>query len=231
MRLDWLNGNKRSISIVLLCASGVMAVLILVEVTRSAIVSAGEGRLITEATALSKSDPNEVKKHVTKSKEVADALKEKNLFAPPKKKENPVSQVAGIMGDEALINGKWYGVGAMIGEAKVVSIEPTQVKIEWEGKEKSFAPIAAADGPGADKGRPSRASSTDRRERRKDRSDGRERPGRRDRGRGRGKGKGRGMFGNMSEEERNAMREKTSNMSRDEKREYFRKLRDERGNR
>jgi len=42
-----------------------------------------------------------------------------------------------------LINGKWYKVGDKIGDAKIVAIEPTQVKIEWEGKEKVFAPISA----------------------------------------------------------------------------------------
>jgi len=49
-----------------------------------------------------------------------------------------------------LFNGKWYKVGDKIGDAKIVAIEAAQVRIEWEGKEKIFAPISAASssGPG-----------------------------------------------------------------------------------
>ena len=43
-----------------------------------------------------------------------------------------------------LINGKWYKVGDKVGDAEIMAIEPTQVKIKWDGKEKFFAPLAAA---------------------------------------------------------------------------------------
>jgi hypothetical protein len=88
-----------------------------------------------------------MEKYFVESKAIADELKKKNLFVPPKPKKHPVSQVAGILGDEVLINGKWYKVGDKVGDAKIVAIEPTLVKIEWEGKEKVFAPISAASAP------------------------------------------------------------------------------------
>jgi hypothetical protein len=69
------------------------------------------------------------------------------LFAPPLPKKHPVSQVSGILGNEVLINSKWYKVGDKIGDAKIVAIESTLVKIEWEGKEKVFAPISAKSAP------------------------------------------------------------------------------------
>jgi hypothetical protein len=64
-----------------------------------------------------------------------------------------VNEVLGIMGSEALIGDRWYKVGDKIADAKVVAIEPAQVRIEWEGNVTSFAPINAnipsgPEGPG-----------------------------------------------------------------------------------
>ena len=50
----------------------------------------------------------------------------------------------GILGHEALINGKWYKVGDSVGEAKIVAIEPTKVRIAWNGQEKEFSPIGSS---------------------------------------------------------------------------------------
>jgi hypothetical protein len=93
---------------------------------------------------------------------VVDGLKQNNLFAPPPARQNPVNEVIGILGDEALINGQWYKVGATIGDAKILAIEPTKVKIVWNGQEKEFTPIAATGsggpsgpgGPGRGRGGP-----------------------------------------------------------------------------
>ncbi len=42
-----------------------------------------------------------------------------------------------------LIQNKWYNVGDMVKDAKIVAIGATSVTIMWEGKEKSFLPIEA----------------------------------------------------------------------------------------
>jgi hypothetical protein len=76
--------------------------------------------------------------------EVLDMLKKENLFAKPAPKQHPVGEVGGILGDEALINGQWYGVGDRIQDATIVAIEPTLIRVEWGGQEKVFAPIGAA---------------------------------------------------------------------------------------
>ena len=55
------------------------------------------------------------------------------------------------MGKEALINGQWKKVGDKIGDAKIIAIKPTEVVIEWEGKEKAFAPIGAVSSFGPEK--------------------------------------------------------------------------------
>jgi hypothetical protein len=145
---------------------------------------------------------------------VVDGLKKNNLFAPPPAKQHPVNEVIGILGDEVLINGQWYKVGAAIGDAKILAIEPTKVKIVWNGQEKEFTPIAAT-GSGGPPG-----------------------PGGRERGRGGpqppqksgpqmvvtgARGSGPPGMGSLSPEEQDALRERWKNMSPEERE----KLRDE----
>ena len=47
----------------------------------------------------------------------------------------------GIFGDQVLIQNKWYSVGEMVKDAKIVAIGATSVTIMWEGKESTFLPI------------------------------------------------------------------------------------------
>jgi hypothetical protein len=175
--------------------------------------------LLKDAVAQSKPDANEVEKRLADSKTVAEELKKKNLFAPPPPKQHPVSAVSGIMGDEVLINDTWYKLGQMVGDAKIVAIEPTRIKMEWDGQERVFAPIdapspagpsgprpggevAKAEGAGGEGAVMVQASG------------GPPMPG----------GPGMGMFGNVSEEDRARMREqfmmmrdRVQNMSEEEK--------------
>lgn len=89
------------------------------------------------------------------SKSCAEELKKKNLFVITPPRQHPIGEVLGILGDEALINGKWCKVGESVGDAKILAIGPTKVKVAWDGKEKEFSPIAASGGGGVP-GRPSR---------------------------------------------------------------------------
>ena len=109
--------------------------------------------VVAYATARSDPDPNRVQPYLDETKDTANALKEKNLFVKAPPKQHPVKQVEGILGREVLIGDKWYKVGDKIGEATVVSVQSTQVTIAWDGRNKTFAPLAAVDagGPPADK--------------------------------------------------------------------------------
>ncbi len=212
MKLNYLKAKKESVSIVLLWFSAFLGVLILVKVGGFFVASANAKTLVEKAFTQSKPDANDMKKYFAKSKAIADELKRKNLFAPPQSKKHPVSQVLGILGSEALINGKWYKVGDNVGDAKVVAIEPALVRIEWDGREKVFAPMQAAgsSGPGGPRrGGPEIASRTE----------GGPRAGAEMVVVGPGGRQGPGRFGeegfggmrerwqNMSEEERQALRE------------------------
>jgi hypothetical protein len=124
-----------------------MGVLILIKVTGFFAAPARAEDLVKRTVELNKPDPNDMKKYFSKSRAIADELKKNNLFAPPLPKQHPVKQVSGILGNEVLIKDKWYKAGDNVGDAKIVAIEPTQVRIEWEGSEKAFAPISAVSAP------------------------------------------------------------------------------------
>jgi hypothetical protein len=151
MKLDYLKERKGLVPIALHLLSVCFVVLILVKVTGFYVGSARAGRLVQRARGQSKLDPNDLEKYFAQSRAIAEELKKKNLFAPPPPKKHPVSQVLGILGNEALINGKWYRVGDKIGEAKIVSIEPTRVTVEWEGKKKTFCPFDVKSSPEPEK--------------------------------------------------------------------------------
>jgi hypothetical protein len=158
MNLDYLREKKELIvnsaiaayfksqspSVLLLCVSAFLGILILVKVSGFFVATARAETLVKQALANGKPDTKEMEKHLAKYREVADGLKKKNLFAPPPPKQHPVKEVSGIMGDEVLIEGKWYKVGDMVADAKIVAIEPARVRIEWDGNEKVFLPIDAA---------------------------------------------------------------------------------------
>jgi hypothetical protein len=145
MKLEDLKERREAVPAVLLGFAAFLALMILVKLIAFSVSSARAERLIGAAVAQGVSDANAVEECVSKAKEAAEALKKKNLFSPPQKKGHPVKEVRGIISNKALINGKEYKLGESVGDAKIVAIEPTYVKIEWEGKTKVFAPISAAD--------------------------------------------------------------------------------------
>ena len=143
MKLDYLKEKKEVVSVVLLGVSALLAVLILIKVGSFFAASARAERLVKMAAAQNNMDAKDMEKYFAESKTIANELKRENLFAPPPPKQHPVKEVWGIFGDEVLIEDKWYKVGDTVGDAKIVAIGPTSVKIEWDGKEKAFAPIDA----------------------------------------------------------------------------------------
>jgi hypothetical protein len=86
-------------------------------------------------------DPNGLKHCLGAARKAADTLKQNNLFVKMPPEQHPVKQVEGIFGSEVFIGGKWYKVGDKIGNATIVAINATNVKVEWNGKETSFSPI------------------------------------------------------------------------------------------
>jgi len=230
MKLDKLKQNEHLIPYVLLGVAALLAILALVKVGDFFATSARARSIVQKAAALDKSDPNLLQANLAGLKDIADALKKRNLFVPPEPRRHPVNEVFGILGNEAFINDGWRKVGDMIGDARVVAIEPTQVKIEWDGQTKYFAPLTATgsgspSGPG---GRPGRG----------DRGEGGGGPGPGAVVAGPDGGPGRGGFGDLSEEQKaemkarfEGMRDRFSNMSPEERDRFRGEMRDRFGDR
>jgi hypothetical protein len=110
--------------------------------------TASLGKLKSDTTRAAAAGPDKTRKAndpPTEREKIVKALKEKNIFMPPKPQPHPPSEVTGILGDQALIQGKWYKVGDTIPPgAKVAAIEATCVKIDWQGQEKILYPINSA---------------------------------------------------------------------------------------
>jgi hypothetical protein len=68
-------------------------------------------------------------------------LTQKNVLVPRPPKQNPIVEVTGILGSEAFINGRWCKVGDTIGEARVLAVEATVVKVLWDGQTLAYSPI------------------------------------------------------------------------------------------
>jgi len=135
--------TTRRIHLILIAASllliGAMAVKVFAYTTSSKTISA---RIANAIDAVNGKDENG-KTYSKNYTEIAAELKKKSVFAPPpSKKKNPVKNIDGILGDSALIKGKFYKVGDKIGDTKLISIHPTYVIVKFDGKETKLAPLA-----------------------------------------------------------------------------------------
>jgi len=141
MKLNHLMRSKHSLSTALLTAAVIAFVLTLVKITSYLEASARAQNLVKKATAQDKPIPKETGDAAAASWAVAEQLKKSNLFSPPIPPRHPVTSVLGILGNEALIGDRWYKAGDNIADAKVVAVEPTQVRVQWQGRETVFVPM------------------------------------------------------------------------------------------
>lgn len=141
MQVRAIHRNRDRISWGLLAAAALLGVFTVAKVAGFCVQ---RGRMqALGSLAGSAGDPNRLKQSLGAAKKTVASLKKNNLFIQAPPKENPVKQVEGILGQEALIGGKWYKVGDKIADAKIVAIAATQVEVEWDGKKTSFAPITS----------------------------------------------------------------------------------------
>jgi len=215
---DHLKNKKELVPTILLAISVLCGILILVKVTSFFVASARAESVVTRAIEQNGTDPKNIEKHLASSATITNELKKNNLFAPPLPPQHPVKEVSGIFGDQVFIKDKWYNVGDMVGDAKIVAIGPTSVTIMWDGKEKSFLPIQAmiAEAPTGPRGRTATVRGKEGDVKDANRGNGTARvtvkvegPGQGFGGRG-GPGEGfmamRQRFENMSDREREALR-------------------------
>jgi len=63
----------------------------------------------------------------------------KNPFSPPPKFVDV--KCTAILGQEALIEGRWYKIGDTVKGSKIVEIQPASVKIAWQDQEHILVPF------------------------------------------------------------------------------------------
>jgi hypothetical protein len=132
---------------VLLGAAVIAFVLILIKITSFLEASARAQNLVKRAVAQEEPTPKDAVETPAASWAVAEQLKKNNLFSPPSPPRHPVTSVLGILGNEALIGDRWYKAGDNIADAQVVCVEPTQVRIRWQGREAAFVPMEGTTQP------------------------------------------------------------------------------------
>jgi hypothetical protein len=140
--------KKQPLARVLLAITVLLGASILLEIAGFLMTSADAEIAVARVLGSNGADPNDLEPGLAAARSLADDLKQKNLFVTKPPPQHPVNEVAGILGGEALINDKWYKAGDSVGDARIVAVEPTRVKIIWDGKEKEFAPLAASGSEG-----------------------------------------------------------------------------------
>jgi len=155
MKTELPKQDRSALAVILLAIAALLGAGALYVVAEHLMATAQAELAVAQAAGATVSDPNALAAQTKQAKSTADALKEKNLFAPKPPKQNPVKEVAGILGDEALINGNWYKAGQSVGDAKILAVEPTKVRISWNGQETELAPITSQGGGAGGPGGPS----------------------------------------------------------------------------
>jgi hypothetical protein len=159
IKLEFHRDKAKPLAKVLCAVAVLLGALILLKVA-GFFASTSQARVLASQADAAGAGTEDLKKWLAQTKAAAEELKKKNLFVQSTPKQFPVSDVLGIMGQEVLINGKWYKVGDSVAEARITAIEPTKVKIVWNGQEKEFSPITSGGAggqpnqPGARGGRP-----------------------------------------------------------------------------
>lgn len=138
--------NMEPLARVLLAIAGLLGAFLFLQVATFVVTTGDADSIVAGATdaAVGKSTPVPS----TQTRSALEGLKKSNLFAPPAPKQCPINEVIGILGSQALINEQWYKAGDMVADAKILAIEPTKVKVVWNGQEKEFMPIGSTGGGG-----------------------------------------------------------------------------------
>jgi hypothetical protein len=159
MKIESLKNKTEPLSRILFAVAVLLGALVFLKI--GFFVSSSNAMMMAAQTDPNQAGATDLKKVLAATRASAEQIKKNNLFMPGSAKQYPVNEVIGILGQEALIGDKWYKVGDSVGEAKIVAIEPTKVKLVWNGQEKEFSPIGSsgnAGGRGERSGPPGRAS-------------------------------------------------------------------------
>jgi hypothetical protein len=134
-RLSAPGGQKMIRRLWVLPAAGILWVLLSYN-TRTLGLSGRVDKAIEQYKTMEKQAASALQ---TPSK-TAEEMKKKNLFSGSQPTP-PMPQCTGILGNYALFGEEWHKTGDMVQDAKIVSVNPTEVKILWQGKEQILRPF------------------------------------------------------------------------------------------
>jgi uncharacterized membrane protein YgcG len=141
MKIEFHRDKAKPLTKILFAVAVLLGALVFLKI--GFFVSSSNAMMVADQADPGKAGASDLKKVLAQTKASADAIKKNNLFVPVPAKQYPVSEVIGILGREVLIGDKWYKVGDSVGDAKIIAIEPTKVKVVWNGQEKEFSPIGS----------------------------------------------------------------------------------------
>jgi hypothetical protein len=139
-----LKKEQKLFSVALLGFSILLAVVLLWRIQNFLKVSMWARVVVNSAVQQIDIPTPDTTKYLSPDKEIVAALIQDNIFILQATPVSPISEVRAIFGDSALINGKWYKTGDSIGQARIVAIEPSQARIEWNGTTKTYSPVEAS---------------------------------------------------------------------------------------
>jgi hypothetical protein len=142
MKTDFMKTRVVYVARTLLILTAVLVCVMVAKV--NAFVSNADSipKRIEKAISQGSEDGGNLKELKAPYTEAANSLKKKNLFTPPTpEKKNPVSIIDAVLGNEALIKGKFYKAGDKIGDAQIISVSAKSVMIRWNDKEIAIHPF------------------------------------------------------------------------------------------
>jgi hypothetical protein len=105
--------NTEPLARVLLAVAGLLGAFIFLEVATFFVRAADADGIVAQARDTTLGRPAGPSAEV---KAAVEGLKKNNLFAPAASKQYPISEVTGILGSQALINGQWYKAGDIVAD-------------------------------------------------------------------------------------------------------------------
>ncbi|MBA4397483.1 MAG: hypothetical protein C0394_08895 [Syntrophus sp. (in: bacteria)] len=122
----------------MLPAAGIVWILILYSVQTVGLTGRVE-KAIDRFTAMEK----ELSSGKPVKNDALEAMRQKSLFVPASPPPQ-LPQCLGILGNLALFGSEWRKVGDEVQGAKILSVNATEVKVLWQGKEQAIRPFDVA---------------------------------------------------------------------------------------
>jgi hypothetical protein len=95
---------------------------------------------VTQAIEQYKTTEQQAASALQTSPKTADEMGKKNLFSGSQPAPS-MPQCTGLLGSYALFGDQWYKAGDSVQGAKILAVEPTEVKILWQEKEQILRPF------------------------------------------------------------------------------------------